>query len=106
MGDLWKGEYLNIGVFAYDADPLSNRVCSKFVDNLDRIEKAFGWKDQILREIFEHLRTEIKTKLQLEDLIKSSNSPYSSMQFTEPRASIIEDPQQLVDDVSKHFLTG
>lgn len=103
VGDLWRGEFLNIGVFAYNMDPLSKEVYPKFVNSLKRVETTFGWNDGILKGILEGLRS-INNKAKLEELMQGGNSPYSSLQFTEPRASLDEDPKKLAEEMAENFL--
>ena len=103
-GDLFRGECLNLGVFSYNVDPDIKEVHSKFLTNLSRIEAVFGWKDTIMESLFNEWLVKIKTKSELEDAIKRSNSPYSSLQFTPPHASLDEDAEQLVKDMASIFL--
>jgi hypothetical protein len=103
-GDLFRGEYLNLGVFAYNVDSEIKEVKSRWLSNLSRIEAAFGWKDTILESFFESWLKKIDTKVALQDAIKSCNSPYTSLQFTQPRGSLDEDPEKLVADLAKTFL--
>lgn len=103
-GDLFKGEFLNIGVFTYEVDPESTQVYSHFISNFERIYAALGWgKDIILEAIAEHAG-KIDTKEKMEDFLKDCNSPWSSLIFTEPRASL-ESAKELSEWVIKTFLT-
>ena len=104
VGDLWKGEFLNIGVFAYDFDPNATQVYSHFISKFDRVYAAFGWgKDSILESIAEHAG-KITTKTQMDDFLKGCNSPYSSLQATVPRASL-DEAHELIQWAIKTFLT-
>lgn len=102
-GDVMRGEFLNIGVFAYDMDPIVTEVKSRFLKSLDRVEKTFNMKDPILRDLFKYWQTDIINKEQLNELVDSCNSPYTSVQFTDPRASL-NSPEELVVWAAKTFL--
>lgn len=103
-GDLFRGEYLNIGVFAYDMDPNVTEVKSKFLSNLSRIKSTFGYSDPIMEAILEGHLKKISTKEELNKAIEDANSPYTSLMYTLPRASLDSDVDRLLNDVAKIFL--
>lgn len=101
-GNVMTGEYLNIAVYSYDVDEDKPKVYSKFLENWDRINAAFG-KDYIFESILDSYLKKIDTKETLQECIKNSNSPYSSLMFTEPRASLTA-AETLAEDMAKTFL--
>ena len=108
FGNVMTGEYLNIGVYTYDIDPDKQKVFCRFLTNWTRINAAFGQTgdknaDTILSDLIDSWLTKIETKDKLLEDIKNSYSPYSSLLFTEPRASLLP-ADQLLDDVAKTFL--
>lgn len=101
-GDLFRGEFLNIGVFAFDFDPNVERVYTYFLHDWSRVEATFG-KDGILQDLVKSWLRPIVNKKQLDDLIKSCNSPYTSLQLTPPRGSL-DEPADLLEWAKKTFL--
>jgi hypothetical protein len=105
-GNVMTGEYLNLGLFAYNVDPEIKEVKSRWVADLSRIQTTFGWRDPILESILESWLKKIDTKEALQTAILHTNSPYSSLQFLDPRASLDEDADRLAEDMAKTFLVG
>lgn len=103
-GHVTSGEYLNVGVYVYDMDPNATEVKSDFVQDLSRIQKAFG-KDRIFESLLENWLKKITTKEQMLDALQQCNSPYSSLQMTPPRASLLS-PDDLLKSIVPHFLIG
>jgi hypothetical protein len=101
-GNLFTGEYLNIGVFAFDFDPNVSEVHNYFLTDWERIRAAFG-VDRILEDIVDSWMRTIVNKKQLEDFVKSCNTPYTSLQITQPRASL-DEPAELLKWAKKTFL--
>ena len=98
------GEYMNIAVYSYDLDDDKPQVYSKFLENWDRINAAFNAdKDVIFESILDSFLKKIDTKEALQEAIKNSNSPYSSLMFTAPRASFLPG-ESLAEDMAKTFL--
>lgn len=107
-GNVITGEYLNIGVYAYDLDEEKPKVYSKFLENWTRVNAAFNWEgnknaDPIMEDLLNEWLKKIETKDALQEAIKNSNSPYSSLLFTKPRASL-ETPEILVEAMAETFL--
>ena len=107
-GNVMTGEYLNIGVYTYDIDEDKPQVYSRFLENWSRVNAAFGLSgnkntDTIMASLLDNWLTKIETKDKLLEDIKNSYSPYSSLLFTEPRASLLS-ADHLLDDVAKTFL--
>lgn len=107
-GNVMTGEYLNIGVYTYDIDEDKSEVYHKFLTNWSRVNAAFGLTgdkntDTIMASMLDNWLTKIDNREILLADIKNSYSPYSSLLFTEPRASLLP-AKQLLDDVSKTFL--
>ena len=102
-GDLMTGEFLNIGVIAWDMDDSITEVKSKFLTNLDRIKFAFNYADPIMEDLLENWLKKIAVKSEVQFLIESCNSPYTSLQITAPRGSI-ESVDELIIGVAKTFL--
>jgi hypothetical protein len=108
FGNVITGEYLNIAVFSYDMDEDKPKVYSKFLENWTRVNAAFdltGDKnaDPILESLMNNWLKKIETKDALHEAIKNGNSPWSSLMFTEPRASLLP-AETLVEDMAKTFL--
>lgn len=108
FGNVITGEYLNIAVFSYDIDEDKPKVYSKFLENWTRVNAAFDLKgdknaDPILESLMNNWLKKIETKDALREAIKNGNSPWSSLMFTEPRASLL-DAESLVEDMAKTFL--
>ena len=108
FGNVMTGEYLNIAVFSYDMDEDKPKVYSKFLENWTRVNAAFdltGDKnaDPILESLMNNWLKKIETKDALHEAIKNGNSPWSSLMFTEPRASLLP-AETLVEDMAKTFL--
>ena len=103
FGDLFRGEFLNIGVFAWDTDPFITEVKSKFITNIDRHKAVFGFADPILVDILENWIKKINNKSSLEQFVESCDSPYTSLQVTPPRGSL-EPVDQLLEGIAKTFL--
>lgn len=106
FGNVMTGEYLNIGVYTYDID--TSQVFSRFLENWTRVNAAFGLNgdknsDPIMASMLDNWLTKIDDRETLLADIKNSYSPYSSLLFTEPRASLLP-AQELLDDVAKTFL--
>jgi hypothetical protein len=105
-GNVITGEYLNIAVFAYDDNKLE--VYSQFSVNWTRVNEIFesenAHKDPIFESILEHHLKEIKTKVELQRWVKDSQSPFSSLLFTDLRPSDLP-AEQLLEEMSKRFLT-
>lgn len=103
-GNVMTGEYLNIGVYSYDMDEDKPKVYSKFLENWDRINAAFGnTKDIIFESLLDSWLRKIDTKDALNEAIKASNSPYSSLMFTDRRASLTAG-ETLAEEMAKTFL--
>jgi len=107
-GNVMTGEYLNIAVYSYDMDEDKPKVYSKFLENWTRVNAAFNLKgekntDPIMEDLLDHWLKKIDTKDALKEAIKNSNSPYSSLMFTEPRASLLGG-ETLAEDMAKTFL--
>ncbi len=103
-GNVMTGEYLNIAVYSYDVDEDKPKVYSKFLENWSRINAAFQTdKDPIFEAILDSYLKKIDTKDALKECIKNANSPYSSLLFTEPRASLTP-AETLAEDMAKTFL--
>ena len=107
-GNVMTGEYLNIGVYAYDMDEEKPKVYSKFLENWTRVNAAFDLQgkectDPIMEDLLDAWLKKIETKEALQEAIKNSNSPYSSLLFTKPRASL-ESPEILVEAMAETFL--
>jgi len=103
-GNVMTGEYLNIAVYSYDMDEEKPKVYSKFLENWARVNAAFGGvRDGIFEDILDHWLKKIETKEALKEAIKNSNSPYSSLLFTEPRASLTAG-ETLAEEMAKTFL--
>ncbi len=106
-GNVITGEYSNIAVYAYDDN--KPEVYSKFAVNWTQINTQFeiedpNHKDVIFETILETHLKKIATKEELQECMRVSNSPFSSLLFTEPRAS--ETPvETLLEEMSKRFLT-
>lgn len=103
-----SGEFINIGVYTYDKEDDKTQVYSKFVLNWPRLSALFGNRtdkvsDPILESIVESWLKKIDTKEALQELLKKSGGPYSSLQFTPPRASLLS-AEKLLEDVAKDFL--
>lgn len=108
FGNVMTGEYLNIAVFTYDLDEDKPKVYSQFLENWTRVNAAFNLQgdknsDPILESLMDHWLKKIETKDALQEAIKSANSPWSSLMFTEPRASLLP-AESLVEDMAKTFL--
>lgn len=101
-GDVIKGEYLNFGVFAFDADPSVDKIYVKFVTSLNRLFQAFS-NDPILESLWKTWSRKEWTRQDLDQLIYSVSSPWSSLQITEPRASL-SSPEDLLVDIAKDLL--
>lgn len=96
------GECLNIGVYTYDIN--SDKVYTKFLNKYDRVQAAFGSaRDPIFEAIVADLK-KIDSKQELDKTIWRSGSPYSSLQFTQPRASL-GNAEELVEWAATTFLT-
>lgn len=108
-GNVMTGEYLNIAVYSYDMDEDKPKVYSKFLENWTRVNAAFSGpqgrecKDPIMEDLLNEWLKKIETKDALEEAIKNSNSPYSSLLFTKPRASLTP-AEILAEDMAKTFL--
>lgn len=106
-GNVITGEYLNIAVYSYDMDEDKPKVYSKFLENWTRVNAAFGMKDGDKDIIFEAILNEhlkkLDTKEALQEAIKTANSPWSSLLFTPPRASLTP-AETLAEDMAKTFL--
>lgn len=107
-GNVLTGEYLNIGVYSYDMEDDKPKVYSKFLQNWTRVNAAFGTNgnvvtDPIFEEMLDSWLKKIDTKEALQEAIKNSNSPYSSLLFTAPRGSL-NSAETLVEEVAKTFL--
>lgn len=104
-GNVMTGEYLNIAVFAYDNDEDKPKVYSQFALNWARINEVFEskTKDPIFEHILDNHLKKIATKEELQKWIKDSQSPWSSLMFTELRASDMP-AEQLVEEMAKRFL--
>lgn len=107
-GNVMTGEYLNIGVYAYDMDEEKPKVYSKFLENWTRVNAAFDLQgkectDPIMEAMLDEWLRKIETKDTLQEAIKNANSPYSSLLFTKPRASL-EAPEILVEAMAETFL--
>ena len=107
-GNVMTGEYLNIAVYSYDMDLDKPKVYSKFLENWTRVNAAFhqtGGKntDPIMEELLDSWLKKIDTKEALQEAIKNSNSPYSSLLFTEARASLTAG-ETLAEEMAKTFL--
>lgn len=101
-GNVMTGEYLNIAVYSYDVDENKPKVYSKFLENWTRVNAAFG-PDLIFESILDSYLKKIETKEALQEAIKHSNQPYSSLMFTAPRASLLPG-ESLAEDMAKTFL--
>jgi predicted metal-dependent RNase len=102
-----KNEHLNIGILSYDCDLEDGYIYQTFTSNWKRLQAAFGnarvTEDsfKLIIENFSHLTT----KSQLLEYIKEiKDHPYSILCFSEPRAAIT-DPQFLMEDMAKTFLS-
>jgi hypothetical protein len=107
-GNVMTGEYLNIAVYAYDMDEDKSKVYSKFLDNWTRVNAAFDLKgdkntDPIMEDLLDSWLKKIDTKPALEEAMKNANSPWSSLLFVKPRASLLP-AETLVEDMAKTFL--
>src|SRR5512135_1000330 len=92
FGNVMTGEYLNIAVYTYDMDEDKPQVYSKFLENWTRVNAAFDLKgdrnaDPILESLMNNWLKKIDNKTALDEAIKNSNSPWSSLMFTERRGS-------------------
>jgi hypothetical protein len=104
LGNVMTGEYINIGVYSYDMDDDKPKVYSKFLENWTRVYAMWGnVKDGIFEDLLEHWLKKIDTKEALQKAVKNSNSPYSSLLFTEPRASLTAG-ETLAEEMAKTFL--
>ena len=101
-GNMISGEFLNVGIYTYDLDPDIKEVKSQFVSNLNRVQIIFG-KDTILENALDHWLKKIVTKDELADALSKCNSPYSSLQITPPRASILS-ADDLLKSIASDFL--
>lgn len=98
------GEYMNIAVYSYDLDDDKPQVYSKFLKDWTRVNDAFNIEDdKIFGAILDSYLKKIDTKEALQEAIKNSNSPYSSLMFTAPRASLLPG-ESLAEDMAKTFL--
>lgn len=109
-GNVMTGEYLNIGVYAYDMDEEKPEVYSKFLENWTRVNAAFPTGkqgkecgDTIMESLLDSWLRKIETKEALQKAMKDANSPWSSLMFTQPRASL-EAPEILVEAMAETFL--
>jgi hypothetical protein len=107
-GNVMTGEYLNIGVYSYDMDDGKPQVYSKFLENWTRVNAAFGTNgntvtDPIFEEILNEWLKKIDSKEALREAIRNANSPYSSLMFTQPRASL-NPAETLAEEMAKTFL--
>lgn len=103
-----SGEFINIGLYTYDFDEDKTKVYSKFVLNWPRLNALFGIEgdkpsDGILKSLVEDWLSKIDQKDVLQEMLKNSGGPWSSLQFTEPRASLLP-AEQLLEDIAKDFL--
>lgn len=108
FGNVMTGEYLNIAVFTFDLDEDKPKVYSKFLENWTRVNAAFNLTgdknaDPILEALMNDWLKKIETKDALQAAMKNANSPWSSLMFTELRASLLP-AELLVDDMAKTFL--
>lgn len=108
FGNVITGEYLNIAVYTFDIDEDKPKVYSKFLENWTRVNAAFNLQgeknaDPILDSLMSNWLSKIETKDALQEAIKNANSPWSSLMFTEERASLLP-AETLVEDISKTFL--
>lgn len=102
-GNVMTGEYLNIGIYSYDLD--QDKVYSKFITNFSRVRAAFdGAPDPFFEDVAMNWLRKIDTKAALQSIIEKSNSPYASLQFTTPRASL-SSGEILAEELAKAFLT-
>lgn len=107
-GNVMTGEYLNIAVYSYDVDEDKPKVYSKFLENWTRVNAAFDLKgdkntDPIMEAMLDEWLKKIETREALEEAIKNANSPWSSLLFTKPRASLLP-AETLAEDMAKTFL--
>jgi len=107
-GNVMTGEYLNIGVYSYDMADDKPKVYSKFLENWTRVNAAFGTNgntvtDPIFEEILNEWLKKIESKEALQEAIRNANSPYSSLMFTKPRASL-NSAETLAEEMAKTFL--
>lgn len=107
-GNVMTGEYLNIAVYSYDMDEDKPKVYSKFLENWTRVNAAFNMKgdkttDPIMEDLLDNWLKKIETKPELEEAVRDSNSPWSSLLFTEPRGSLLA-AELLAEDMAKTFL--
>lgn len=108
FGNVMTGEYLNIGVYTYDMDKDKPQVYSKFLEDWSRVNTTFGLSgdkcaDSIMASMLNNWLKKIDSRETLLQDIKNASSPYSSLLFTQPRASLLP-AQELLDDVAKTFL--
>lgn len=102
------GEYLNIAVYSYDVDETKPQVYSKFLENWTRVNAAFDLKgdkntDPIMEAMLDEWLKKIETRAALEEAMKNADSPWSSLLFTKPRASLLP-AETLAEDMAKTFL--
>lgn len=107
-GNVMTGEYLNIAVYSYDVDDDKPRVYSKFLENWTRVNAAFNLQgdkntDPIMEDLLDSWLKKIDTKEALMEAMKNADSPWSSLLFTKPRASLTS-AETLAEDMAKTFL--
>ena len=100
-GNVITGEYTNIAVYTYDTADDKPKVYSKFLENWDRINQ--GNQDVIFEEMLNTWLKKIETKEALEEAVRNSNSPFSSLLFTSPRSSV-STAEALLEEMAKLFL--